>query len=126
MTKIVKTHNDLNGVKFSVAEFSVIALVVTPFAIYYVVHAQVVLALVTSGIETNCLTVVAFGARAWQSHRTGIGLRRLFDGETRARLQQAHPHLGRETIVLTLSVLAPFVLLCLIIYERFMPLDGDR
>lgn len=43
----IKTHNVLNGLKFSIAEFFFIALVILPFAMYSLTHNRVFYGLVS-------------------------------------------------------------------------------
>jgi len=40
MIQIIKTHNLLNGLLFSILEILAMALVVSPFAIYYLTHER--------------------------------------------------------------------------------------
>ncbi len=118
MTRIIKSHNELNGIKFSVAEFALIALVIGPFGVYYLLNAQLVYGLIAAGIVFNCLTVVAFGVSAWRSNQAGSGLKSLMSREARDRLKREHPDMMRETIILTLSIILPFVLLAIVLYEQ--------
>ena len=91
MIQRIKTHNVLNGIKFSIPEFVIIALLISPFAIYYILHAKVILALVSVGLILNCLTLAALGLRQWFGKEKGIGWKGLLDKQGRDRIDRAHP-----------------------------------
>ncbi len=117
MIQRIKTHNVLNGIKFSIAEFVIIPGVLSPFAIYYVTHAKVEFAFISVGIILNCLTVAAFGLRQLVSKEKGIGLRKLLDKQERDNIAHANPHLLKDTVIITVTALAPYVLIALVTYE---------
>ena len=119
MIQRVKTHNLLNGLLFSIIEFLVIALAISPFVIYYVLHARVIYALVSIGILLNCLTVALIGWRQWKDNEQGVGLRRFMDKEEREKIGHANPHLLADTLKITITALLPFVLIALVAYELF-------
>jgi len=113
MISRIKEHNALNGIKFSIAEFVIVAGLISPFALYYFQHAQVLFALVSVGITLNCLTVAGFGLRQWLDHEPEIGWKRLLDKQERDRINHTHPHLLRDTTIITVTALAPYILLVL-------------
>jgi hypothetical protein len=76
MIERIKTHNVLNGMRFSIAEFLFIALVILPFAIYYLAYAHWINGLVSVGIISNCLTVVMIGLRQLDVHAARRPFRR--------------------------------------------------
>src|SRR5215510_2131919 len=117
MIQRIKTHNLLNGLIFSMVEFLVIALVVSPFAVYYVVHSQVIYALVSVGIFINCLTVALIGWRQWRSNEQRIVLRQLTAKKKREEIGRANPHLLADTVTITIAALLPFVLMALVSIE---------
>jgi len=124
MIQRIKTHNLLNGLIFSLIEFLVIALVISPFAIYYVVHAWAWYALVTIGILLNCLTVALISWRQWRGNERGIGLRRFMDKEEREKIGHANAHLLADTLKITITALLPFVLITLVAYEFLSRREG--
>jgi len=117
MIQRIRTHNLLNGIKFSIAEFVIIALLISPFAIYYILHAKVIFALVSVGLILNCLTVAALGLRQWFGKEQGIGWRGLLDKKERARIDRANPHLLKDTLLITVTALVPYVMIGLVAYE---------
>jgi len=120
MIQRIKTHNILNGIKFSIAEFVIIPLVIVPFAIYYLTHAQLVYGLVAAGIILNCLTVAGFGLRQLLNKEKEIGLQRLLDKREREDIRRANPHLFKDTLMITLTALLPYVLFVLVTYESLI------
>src|SRR5262245_460065 len=117
MIQRIRTHNLLNGLVFSILEFLIIALVVSPFSIYYVVHRHMIYALVSIGILLNCLTVVLIGWRQWRGKEKGVGLRRFMDKEEREKIGRENPHLLAGTLTITITALVAFVLIALVVYE---------
>ena len=118
LTRIVESHNYLNGVKFSVIEFALISLVLSPFAVYYLWHGQFVYGSIATGIAVNCLTVVVLGARAWRAGQMGLALGSWTDPKIAARAKQEHPIMLRQTLLLTASCLVPFAAFGVVLYER--------
>jgi hypothetical protein len=55
----IKSHNVLNGMRFSIAEF----LFIVPFATYYLAHYRLAYGFVSFGVLANCVVVVVFGLR---------------------------------------------------------------
>jgi hypothetical protein len=117
MIQIIKTHNLLNGLLFSILEFLVISLVVSPFAIYYLTHERFIYSLISLGIFLNCLTVALIGWCQWRGGEQGLGLRQFMDKEELERVRLANPHLLADTLKLAISALVPFLLIALVVYE---------
>lgn len=117
MIQIIKTHNLLNGLLFSILEFLVIVLVVSPFSIYYFTHERVMYGLISLGICLNCLTVSLIGWRQWRGNEQGLALRRFMDKEERERVSHANPHLLADTLKIVITALFPFLLIALVVYE---------
>ena len=110
MVRIIKTHNILNGYILSIVEFVIIAGVVTPFAISYAVHGRLPMVVVSFGIILNCFTVVALAVRQMMDKEPEIGLRRFRDQAERTRIAREYPGLPRQTTILTVTALLPYVL----------------
>jgi small-conductance mechanosensitive channel len=121
MVERIKAHNKLNGIIFSTLEFALIALVIAPFAAYYVLNAQLLMAAISTGILLNCLVIVAFGLHSWLGGNTekgAISMRALWRNKTeRERLSAEYPNMGGDTTMLVVSLLIPFMLLALTLYE---------
>ena len=60
MRGTIDRHNQLNGQLFSSVEFALITLVTGPFAVYYLTHERLLLALLFGGIAANSVTVVGY------------------------------------------------------------------
>jgi len=117
MIQRIKTHNILNGILFSMIEFVVAALIVAPFAIYYVLHGRTLYAAIAIGIILNFLVVVAFGLQQYKNKEKDIGIRQLFNKNTRETVGREHPHLGGDTTILVITLLLPFVMVICVLYE---------
>lgn len=118
MIRRIESHNRLNGIVFSVVEFIVAAGVISPFAVYYILHARILYALGAMGIILNCLTVVAFGIHQWIDKDEGIGWRRLAQNkEELHRVRHDNPHMLRDTLILTATILAPYALMILVVAQ---------
>jgi len=70
----IKTHNILNGILFSMVEFAMTALVIAPFAVYYVIHGRALYAAISMGIILNCLTIGWFGLRQYGNKEKDLGI----------------------------------------------------
>ena len=111
MRALIATHNRLNGFRFVVLEFGLIVLLVVPFGLYYALHARWLLALIALGIICNCAVVLTCTIRSLISGESDVGLRSLYtDQETRQRVAQEHPNLFRDTMLLVVAAVLPFVL----------------
>jgi len=114
----IEVHNRLNGYRFSAAEFAVIAVLVTPFAAYYLVHGRFVAGLIALGIIVNCLPVVVTAlASVRRADVRAEGWRGLRDPSVRERVQAEHPHLLLDTLLITSCVLLPFVAAVVVLIE---------
>jgi hypothetical protein len=118
MIEIIKSHNRLNGLRFSVAEFALIALSIGVFATYYLAHRRFAHAFIAWGITLNCCPVVALGLSALRNKETAGGLSgSIWDKRAREHLVSENPHMLRDTIVLTVATLLPYVVLVTTLYE---------
>jgi hypothetical protein len=115
---IIKRHNRLNGIRFSIAEFGLIALIVGAFAAYYLTHHRAVMAVVTTGLTANCLPVVVIGVRMLMD-RTERGNRvpPFWSKQGRRQHLRENPHMLRDTMTLTSATLIPFLALAVVLYE---------
>jgi hypothetical protein len=109
MIKRIKVHNYLNGHIFSLVEYLVVAVILTPFLVYYLAHGSAVYGLVTSGVILNCLTVAHFALASTLRREPSIGLLKFSrDPEMRKKIAIEHPDLSRDTLILGATVLIPF------------------
>ena len=117
MINRIKTHNILNGIIFSIAEFVIVVLIIAPFAIYYVIHGRVLYAAVAIGIILNCLLIVTFGLKQYKNKEKDVGIQHMFNRSVRERINREHPHLSSDTFVLVSTMLVPFVMSIWVLYE---------
>lgn len=112
MREIIRRHNLLNGLLFSIAEFAFIVLVIGAFATYYLLHHRLAMALVAWGIVSNCAVVVYFGIRQVTHTRAhGKSVRSYWNRSSREQHRRENPHLLRDTLCFTITALLPFVML---------------
>ncbi len=123
MVNLIKTHNILNGITFSIAEFIIVPLIIAPFAIYYIVHGKVLLAAVAVGIILNCLTIVAFGIQQRRRKEQDLGIQHMFNKSVRERVGVDHPHLSRDTMVLSTALVLPYMVILWVIIELLWKRD---
>ena len=117
MLNKVKSHNEVNGFRFSAGEFSLMALVIAPFGIYYFAHGRPFAGLVAAGIVANTVVVAALSLHALFSGQKDIGVSRWFDKDGRAMIASRFPNMTRDTMILTVVTLLPFVLLLSVLVE---------
>ena len=113
----IRSHNYVNGLVFSAAEFLFAALVTTPFFIYYVLHSRALLAVLAAGLILNFLTIVVFALLSKYRGEKSIGIPFYTNPALRRRIAETYPHLTADTLMLCASMLVPFVLLVVAVYE---------
>ena len=120
MRDIILRHNQLNGLAFSIVEFGFIALFVCVFGTYCGLHERFGLFVIAWGITLNCIPVVAYGIRQWvQERAAGVKASSFWDKEARERLKKENPRMLRDTLVLALATLVPFVCFVAVLFGEF-------
>jgi hypothetical protein len=117
MLAIIRRHNALNGLHFSLVEFGLIALLVGAFAVYYLLHHETVMALITVGITFNCLPVVILACHTLLTTVPGERVGSIWNRQARAQHLRENPYMLRDTLVLTGATLLPFVSLLAVLSE---------
>ena len=118
MIRIIKSHNLLNGIIFSLVEFALIALAIAPFAIYYITHHKIILAVISSGITLNCLPVIFYAIGTLMETKTsGDRIPSFWNKQARDQHRLENPHMLQDTLILTGSILLPFVCMIAVLYE---------
>jgi hypothetical protein len=117
VTRRIIDHNQLNGVAFSIAEFTLVAAVAVLIAIGYAQQDRVTGLVLALGTGLNSLIIVAFGVVAWRRGERGTPLARVFSRSGRAELTRQHPHLMTDTLIVAVAVLVPFILLAATLAE---------
>jgi hypothetical protein len=110
MDAIIRRHNVLNGLRFSLLEFGLIALLVGIFR-------ETVMALITVGITLNCLPVVVIAGHTLRTMAPGERVGSFWNRQARAQHLRENPHMLRDTPVLTGTTLLPFVGLFAVLVE---------
>ena len=126
MRGIIDRHNQLNGQLFSSVEFALITLVTGPFAVYYLTHERLPLALLFGGIAANSATVVGYAINTMV--RSGHGAPApgtIWNAQARVQLRHESPHMLRDTMLLTTTTLLPFLLVFLLAAEAIRVRQRD-
>lgn len=117
MIRIIKAHNELNGILFATIEFGLMALFLIPFGVYCLAAQSYGVGLVLGGIGLNCLPVVYYGLRAiWAGE---LGHASIWDSRVRERLIAENPHMLRDTLALSGATLVPLLVLALVGIEAY-------
>lgn len=117
MIRRIIEHNQLNGVAFSIAEFTLVAVAAALIAAGYARQdhpAGVVLAV---GTGLNSLVIVGLGVVAWRRGERGTPLPQVFSRAGRADLAREHPKLMADTLLVAIAAVVPFVLLAVALAE---------
>ena len=117
MIRLIKAHNELNGLKFVTFEFGLMAVFLTLFGGYCLLAQRWELGLFFGGVGLNCLPVVYAALRALQKGDGGRGT--IWDPQARDRLVAENPHMLRDTLTLSGATLVPFLVLLLLLVELF-------
>jgi len=118
MIRLIREHNALNGLRFSVIEFVVMAVVIAGFAVYVANAGGTILAIALLGVGANCLVVAAVGIRSIQVGAEDRSLAATFSPSSRARILQEHPHAQRATWALSVLTLIPFAVAAAVLAGR--------
>jgi hypothetical protein len=103
----IRNHIRAFGAKFIVAEFGLSALGAGGLAVYFLVTAHFVLALVAAGIMLNCVPLLAYGLRALVNKEAGRSAR---PGDQQTL---------KDTLALSAALSLPFGLLAATVYEAW-------
>jgi hypothetical protein len=117
MIRRIKSHNLLNGILFSISEFGFTALIIAPFAFYYISHDKFLYAFIAVGIIFNSLSIVAFGLVQYRYREKDIGFPRVFEKSYREQAIKENPHLFLDTTILVVAILMPFALILITLFE---------
>ena len=117
MIRRIKSHNILNGILFSISEFLFTALIIAPFAVYYLTHGKYLYGTIAIGIILNCLTIVVFGLFQFRSKDKDFGLPREYNSSYREQVIRENPKLFRDTMILVATIVLPFLLFILTMTE---------
>jgi hypothetical protein len=114
----VETHNRLNGFGFVTGEFGLVALVALVLAVLYLARGNGVAGIVCAGIGANSMVVICLAVRSLRRGEAGVGVWRIYTRpEVRDKVMREHPGLTSETLLITLTVLVPFLLVLIVAAE---------
>ena len=117
MLEAIKTHNQLNGTRFSTVEFLVVFLAALFIGAAYLARGSALGALLAGGIAVNSLWIVGFGLQSWRRGERGPGLGQVFSRDYRRRISSEHPTLARQTALITVGTVIPFALTLLVLID---------
>jgi hypothetical protein len=114
LVELIREHNRLNGLRFSIVEFVLVGAVALFLAISGVWHL-----LIGIGIALNMATVAIVGV--WQirdGERSEGSPWKMFDSRYRQKIAREHPNLSIHTALIVVTSLIPFLLTVLVIVQR--------
>jgi hypothetical protein len=116
MIRKIKLHNYVYGFTFSLLEFLLIIIVVGSLMLYYFMHGRLLDCLVTLGKVLNCAVFVLFAANSLIKKEKDLGIIKFFNKKCRTETYNRFPPLQRDTYLLSVLILLPFILIlcCLI------------
>ena len=117
MIRIIRSHNRLNGLRFSTLEFGLVGLVVLALAGYFLLAGASLLCVASLGIAVNCLPVVWLGIGSLRAGESDVGLRALLRPAARAAALRERPTMQRDTYILAGATLVPFLVALVVFVE---------
>jgi hypothetical protein len=115
---IVREHNSLNGLRFVLVEFLVVALAAAFIAIGGILQSRGISAIAGIGIAANAVVVIVIAAAQLRAHDQNVGILKFGSVELRARIAREYPHLNAHTTAVLVCVLIPFLLLAVALVQR--------
>lgn len=126
MIKRIRLHNYLNGLLFSLVEYLLVAGILLPFFIFYLVHDWAFYSFISGGVIVNCLTVCFFALASIKKREQSIGLLRFSrDKNLRKQIAADHPSLSRDTLILSIAVLIPFWIFSAVVLDAISGRPGN-
>jgi len=81
-------------------------------------YHHTVMAFIACGIALNCIPVVIYGIRALRENRArGERIGSFWDRKARDQHRRENPHMLRDTLVLTVATLLPFVCFATVLFD---------
>ena len=118
MRKILYEHNTLNGFRFVLAEFSIIALAAVVLAVATSLQGSILWPVGWCGVAVNAGAVCATVVHQMRRGERSQSLAESYSREGRERIRREHPQLGRHTLQIVGAMLVPFLLAILTTIER--------
>jgi hypothetical protein len=118
MIRTIHEHHALNGLRFSVAEFLVMASVAGVLAGSAAATGGPLVAALLVGVGLNCLVVAGLGIVWLRAGEPDRPLSATFSAVARARVLEQHPDAQRATWILALASLVPFFVVLTVVAGR--------
>jgi len=81
-------------------------------------YHRAVMAFIACGIALNCIPVVIYGIRALRENRArGERIGSFWDRKAREQHRRENPHMLRDTLVLTVATVLPFVCFATVLFD---------
>ena len=124
MIAIVREHNLLNGYRFALVEYGVLALGLSVLVAFYLAAARWLDAVAWLGIVANFVTIAGFAVTSILSGAVDHGTLPMRDRDFRRAVARSHPGVWRRTTLLIVTQCVPFLLATSVVAERFATAAG--
>jgi hypothetical protein len=118
MRDILYEHNTLNGFRFVLAEFTLIALIAVVFAIATSLKGSALRPVGWCGVAVNAAAVCATVIHQMRRGEQSQSLAESYSREGREGIRREHPQIARHTLQIVGAMLVPFLLAILVMIER--------
>lgn len=125
MIRKIKLHNYVYGFTFSLLEFLFIIVIIGSFMFYYFIHGVLLYGIVALGIVLNCLVFVLFAAISIIKNEKSLGIIKFLKQKDRAETHRRFPVLQRDTYLLSVLTLLPFILIICCLIEIFRKKNSE-
>lgn len=115
---ILREHNSLNGLRFVVIEFFLVAATALFISLSGILHGRALVGIIGAGIAANAVAVIAIAVVQIYNHDKDEGFLKIRSPQFRAHVRQEHPKLGAHTLIVLVSVLTPLLLVALLCLQR--------
>ena len=125
MRRIIGDHNRLYGYRFCALEFGGVGLLALGLAVLFADGGAVWLAIAGLGIAANCVPVCWMALGSIRAGEPDVGLRAMLRPEVRAQAQRDVPTMQRDTLILSIATVVPFLTAILVALEPAAPSTRD-
>ncbi len=118
MRKVLYEHNTLNGFRFVLVEFTVVALAALFIGEATFVQGNFLWPVGCLGVAANAAAVCATVVRQMRRGERSNGFLESYSREGREKIRKEHPQLGMHTLQIVGAALVPFLLAILTLIDR--------
>ena len=118
MRKILCEHNTLNGFRFVLVEFTVVALAALFVGAVTLFQGSVPWSIGWLGVAVNAAAVCATVIQQIRRGERSNGFAESYSRVGREKIRRERPHLGTHTLQIVGAALVPFLLALLTIIDR--------